>query len=832
MSFVESNLRWLTAVSALAVSASASSPGSNSEDLGARWGTAARERAFYRIVDVPIPEPLVIEAGAIARHPDGRMAIGTRHGDIFLVDGLDAIKPDPTYHLFATGLDEIFGLAFRDGALYVTQSCELTRITDTSGDGRADRFDTISDAWGYENYHEYAFGSDFDEEGNLHVALGLSQSYNSRALFRGWTLRVTPTGETVPMASGLRSPAGIGPNEHGQLVYIESQGPWNCSCSLKAITQGSFHGHPVSRNWYEYAPNMGPAPTPPNPGTRILTERERVPELVPYAVIFPYIRMGRSISGFTIDRTGGNFGPFEDQMFLGDFSLSLVMRATMEQVDGLWQGACYPFREGLSTGLLDIEFTPDGKLLTGGTNRGWPVRGIEPFALQRIEWTGKMPFEIKRITIHPTGFDVEFTQPVGGATGTDPASYALGTFTHIYRGAYGGPEVDQTTPTVQAVALSPDGLHAKLQVEGMQLGHVHEFDLGALRSRDGGELLHRHAYYTVNAIPQSVQGETDARPAQGAEEPLWLDRPGQEGPGQGKRVVLIAADQEYRSEQALPMLARILSEHHGFDTTVLFSVNEAGEVDPTKKIRWEDETVLHDIPGIEQLADADLVILFSRLITLPPKQLQPIYDYLDSGKPLIGIRTANHGFIGFDYKKNGKPVRFGDDVLGGSFRGHHGRWHADSTRGIPVEENASHPILRGVSDIWGPSDVYRTYPEGTGLPEGCTPLVLGQPLIGRSHDDEINTDLMALPVAWTHTWTGNTGKPARIFHTTMGSARDFQSAGLRRLTLNAAYWCLGIEDEIDPDASVDIIGEYEPLPSGFNYEKLGVVPRPVPYYRN
>ncbi len=316
-----------------------------------------------------------------------------------------------------------------------------------------------------------------------------------------------------------------------------------------------------------------------------------------------------------------------------------------------------------------------------------------------------------------------------------------------------------------------------------------------------------------------------------AESPLWLTYSGEKGPGKGKHIVLIAADQEYRSEQSMPMLAKVLTMHHGFDTTVLFSVNENNEVDPTRKIRWEDKTVTHNIPGLEHLEKADLVILFSRLVTLPPEQLQHFYKYLDSGKPIIGIRTANHGFIGFDYKKDGKNINFGEDVLGGSFREHHGRWQQDSTRGIIVEANKDHPVLQGVSDIWGPSDVYRTYKEGDSLPAACTPLVYGQPLMGRKQNDEINPKLVALPVAWVKTWTGSTGKTARVFHTTMGSAHDYQNAGLRRLTINAAYWCLMMERQIDPTSSVDIVGAYEPLNSGFNYQQLKVVPRKPVYYK-
>ncbi len=475
---------------------------SSAEEVGERWGTADRERDYYRIVEFPIPKGQVIEAGAFTTLPDGRVAVGTRRGDVFFISGADDDKPQPDFHLFASGLDEIFGLAWKDNALYVTQSCELTRVTDTNADGRADRFEVVSDAWGYGTYHEYAFGSKFDPQGNLYVALGLSNSYDSFQLLRGWALKITPEGKTIPIASGLRSPGGIGHNEHGALFYIESQGPWNSSCSLKAIKEGGFMGHPASFNWYDFAPNMGKAPQMPKSGSRIIIEKERLPQLQPYAVIFPYIRMGRSITGFTLNETKGKFGPFENQMFMGDYTQSLVMRATTEEVNGVWQGACYPFREGLSTGILNVQFTPQGHLLCGGTNRGWPVRGLKPFSLERLDWTGRMPFEIERITITPKGFRVAFTKQVDSKTGSNPASYVLSTFTHEYHAGYGGPEIDHTTPKVQSVVLAPDGLSATLVLDTMTKGHVHAFDLAALRSRDSEELLHRHAYYTVNEVPK------------------------------------------------------------------------------------------------------------------------------------------------------------------------------------------------------------------------------------------------------------------------------------------------------------------------------------------
>ena len=209
-----------------------------------------------------------------------------------------------------------------------------------------------------------------------------------------------------------------------------------------------------------------------------------------------------------------------------------------------------------------------------------------------------------------------------------------------------------------------------------------------------------------------------------------------------------------------------------------------------------------------------------------------IVKYIDSGKPILSLRTGNHGFHGaLPYKINGRQVRWGEDVLGGAFMGHHGRWHADSTRGIIVPEQKGHPILTGVSDIWGNSDVYRTYKEGAGLPEGCTALVWGQPLMGRKHDDPPNPKLEPLPVAWFKYWQTSEGKSARVFQSTMGSGHDLENAGLRRLVINAAYWAMGMESAITPDRSVDIVGTYQPLESGFNYKQLGVIPKPVSAYR-
>ncbi|MBL9173531.1 MAG: hypothetical protein JNL10_08360 [Verrucomicrobiales bacterium] len=473
------------------------------EDLGARWGTAEEEAKYYPIVSIPIPSGIPLRPGGLEILPDGRLAVGTRRGDIYFIRGAFDSPPRPEYHLFASGQDEIFSLSWRDGALTATTWSEVTRISDEDGDGVADRYDTLTSSWGYAEYHEFAFASKHDPAGNLWVALGLSSSYESHNLFRGWAVKVTPDGRMIPVCSGLRSPGGVGTNAQGAMFVIESQGPWNGCCSLKHLKEGAFLGHPASYNWYPYAPGLKAPELEPNSDSRMGVEKRRVRELVPPAVKFPYIRMGRSISGFRVDTTGGKFGPFAGQLFLGDYSLSLVLRATLEQVNGVWQGACYPFREGLATGIMNVEFSPKGQLIAGGftTSRQWPVRGTEPFALQRIDWNGVVPFEVREISIRKDGFVVSFTQPVDPAVAARTNTYQVTTFTHVYHAGYGSPEVDQTTAKIVRAVPAADGLSVRLHLDRVIEDHVHEFDLGGITSPEGKHLLHAKAYYTVNEIP-------------------------------------------------------------------------------------------------------------------------------------------------------------------------------------------------------------------------------------------------------------------------------------------------------------------------------------------
>lgn len=475
------------------------------EDLGAMWGTAQEEAKYYPIVNISIPPTVPMRPGGFEILPDGRLAVGTRRGDIYFIKGAFDSPPLPEYHLFASGQDEIFSLAWKDNAMTAISWGEVTRISDTDGDGVADRYDTLTNNWGYAEGHEFAFGSKHDPDGNIWVALGLSGSYESHNLFRGWAVKVTPDGKMIPVCSGLRSPAGVGPNAEGVMLVIESQGPWNGCCSLKHLKEGAFLGHPASYNWYPFAPNVKAPELKPNSDSRMGIEKKRIKELIPPVVRFPYIKMGRSISGFRLNKTGGKFGPFDNQIFLGDYTLSIIVRATTEQINGVWQGACYPFREGLATGIMNVEFSPKGQLIAGGftTNAQWPVRGPEPFALQRIDWNGITPFEIKEINIKKDGFLITFTKPVDTQLAARADAYTITTYTHIYQSSYGSPEVDQTTARVTQAVPSADGLSVMVRLEKIVEDHIHDFDLAKITSQDGQHLVHNKAYYTVNEIPKN-----------------------------------------------------------------------------------------------------------------------------------------------------------------------------------------------------------------------------------------------------------------------------------------------------------------------------------------
>ncbi len=469
------------------------------------WSRAAdpKEQEYYEIFTFPIPDGVVLEAGAMEMMPGDQLAVSSRRGEIYLVSKPFTKDPkEVKFTRFAHGLHEVLGLAYRDGWLYVTQRCELTRIKDSDGDGRADVFETVSDGWEINgDYHEYAFGSKFDPDGNLWVALCLTGSFTSENKYRGMALRIAPDGRTAVTTSGLRSPGGLGMNAEGDMFYTENQGPWNGACALKHLKPGAFVGHPASFRWYDEAKTLGPRPKEPQSNSRMMDEAKKIPELLPPAIYFPYPKMGQSASGIVCDTTSGKFGPFEKQMFVGDQSASTVMRVVLEKVQGRYQGVCFPFREGFDSGNLAMLLTPDGSLFVGGTNRGWGSRGSKPFALQRLNWTGKVPFEVHSMKVVLKGFELLFTEPVDKEKAADSRSYSMRTHTYIYQSSYGSPEVDETTPEIKSATVSDDGKTVRLELDKLEGGHIHELHLDGVRSASGLPLLHKQAYYTLNYLP-------------------------------------------------------------------------------------------------------------------------------------------------------------------------------------------------------------------------------------------------------------------------------------------------------------------------------------------
>jgi len=460
------------------------------------------ENDYYKLLSFTPPPGEVLEAGAIEVLPDGKVAVGTRRGEVWLIE--NAYDDDPEkvkFRRFAHGLHEVLGLAYKDGWLYVTQRPDVTRIKDSDGDGKADVFEVVTDGWEISgDYHEYAFGSRFDKNGELWITLCLTGSFTSDAKFRGWAGRVTKDSKFVPTTSGVRSPGGIGFNAEGDVFYTDNQGPWNGACGLKHLTVGGFVGHPESFKWYKAkeARYLGPAPVVPKNNSRMMTEAKRIPQLVPTAILFPYGKMGQSASGIDCDLSGGKFGPFEKQVFVGDQTHSTVMRVFLEKVKGHYQGACFPFRQGFGSGIVPVRFGRDGSLFAGGTNRGWGSRGPKPFSIERLVWTGKVPFEIHEMRLKPDGFELTFTKPVDAETAGNIGTYAMKTYTYIYRAEYGSPEVDQTTPKITKVEVGKDRKSVRLYVDGLQEGHIHDLTAAGIRSADGEPLLHSQAYYTLN----------------------------------------------------------------------------------------------------------------------------------------------------------------------------------------------------------------------------------------------------------------------------------------------------------------------------------------------
>lgn len=513
--------------------------------------TLPTEEDYYKIIKIPVPEGVVLEVGGVCTLPNGNIAVSTRRGDVWLVENPTAERPN--YRLFASGLHEILGLVWKDGALYCAQRGELTKLLDRNGDGKADRYETVY-AWPVSgHYHEYSFGPKLTADGSFmvtgNVSFGNSDWWAGKSIvpWRGWAMKISEDGKMEPFAAGMRSPCGIGTVD-GEFFYGDNQGDWMGSGFVMHVAKGDFAGHPASLQWADRPESPVKirqdqvfSKVPPRDDNRVKPEYVKDE---PYTTIYemghatfpdkqvkspavwlPHGILGVSTSEIITDDTQGAFGPFAGQLLVGDQGMSKIARVFLEKVNGEYQGAAFDFRSGFRSGVLRMCWGHDNTMYVGGTNRGWGSTGKEPFGLERLVWTGQVPFEMKAVRATPDGFEIEFTHPVIKASAENVDNYLVNSYTYKYHPVYGSPVIDFKENAVRGARASADGLRVRIVVDSLRKGFVHDIQpLGVLSQRDSLPLLHRSAYYTLNNIPVGARADfplVDVKPK--AKEPQFVD---------------------------------------------------------------------------------------------------------------------------------------------------------------------------------------------------------------------------------------------------------------------------------------------------------------------
>ncbi len=493
---------------------------------------SAREDDYFKIMRVPVPEGDLLEVGGLCTLPNGNLALTTRRGDVFIVENPTGSKP--YFRKFASGMHEVLGAVYKDGSLYCAQRGELTKLTDTDKDGRADQYETVF-AWPVSgNYHEYSFGPKIAPDGKFFVTLNLGfpdtwWHPKSFVPWRGWTLKIGEDGSVEPWAAGMRSPCGISMID-GELFYTDNQGDWVGSGSIMQVKKGAFMGHPASLVWtgmpgspltlkqdqifalVKPRNDVDEAGKPVKPenivNEKFVSEYEikkAIPELQLPAVWLPHGVLGISNSEI-IKIPEDTWGPFAGQLLVGDQGMSKISRVFMEKVGGEYQGAAIEFRSGFQSGIVRMAWGNDGSLFTGETARGWGSAGEAGQGLQRLVWNGKIPFEMRAVRAMPDGFEIEFTKPADRKYAEDLASYNVESYIYKYHSVYGSPPVNQKKLNIKGVKLSEDGLKARIVVEGLRPYYVHTITLDGLRDAENSfSLVHPTAYYTLNVIPEGAK---------------------------------------------------------------------------------------------------------------------------------------------------------------------------------------------------------------------------------------------------------------------------------------------------------------------------------------
>jgi cytochrome c551/c552 len=485
------------------------------------------ENEYYKIAKIAIPEGIVLEVGGLVTMPNGDLAASTRRGDVYIIENPSADKPH--FRKFATGLHEILGLAYKNDHLYCAQRGELTRLSDTNGDGKADNYETIA-SWPISgHYHEYSFGPKVGPDGAFYVTgnvgFGASDWWAGKSFVpnRGWTMRINEDGTVEKYAAGMRSPCGIG-MIGGDFFYGDNQGDWMGSGFISHVEKGDFMGHPASLEWASTAdspvkmrkeiifakvdPKDDPKKKPEYVKEEAMTTIYEMAKNNPNmgikspAVWLPHGLLGVSTSEIITDDTKGAFGPFGGQVFVGDQGMSKIARVFLEKVNGRYQGASFDFLSGFRSGVLRMSWAGDGAMYVGGTNRGWGSTGKEDFGLERLIFAGNMPFEMKTVKAMPDGFEIEFTKEVDKKLAENVNSYDVSSYTYKYHPVYGSPMVDIKENPVRGAKLANDNKTVRLVIDGLREGYVHEIKpVNVVSNDDKLNLLHGSAYYTLNTIP-------------------------------------------------------------------------------------------------------------------------------------------------------------------------------------------------------------------------------------------------------------------------------------------------------------------------------------------
>ncbi|MFT5464887.1 MAG: hypothetical protein ACI8QS_003794, partial [Planctomycetota bacterium] len=477
------------------------------------FGGADDEARYYTVDYLVPPAGEVLEVGGLDQLSDGRLVVSTRRGQVWLVTNPTAENPaDASFSLFAEGLWEGLGLNVVDDVIHVIQRGEVTRLLDTDGDDICDRMETITSDWGLSgNYHEFAYGLPQDADGNFYMSLNVSffspkwWHGKSPVPYRGWILKITPEGEVVPFASGLRSPAGLSIDGEGRLLATDNQGDWLAASPVIHVQEGGFYGHPASLAWTpEYlASDIEPSDTVP-PARASIDRR-------PAAVWLPY-KWSRSPGNTATDTTQGKFGPFAGQNILAELTNGMLLRLMLEEVEGQTQGAVAIMRQNVGSSVR-LHFAEDGTLFSGLTNRGWG--GKEPaYGIARLHWTGETPLEVEAIRLQPAGFDLDFTLPLASGSEVGLGNVKIGLHEYDYWWEYGSPERDRRKVEVVGVQLTEDRrtLRIRTATEGqltLEAGRVATLNLNGLVSEDGRPLLHSEIAYTINQIPGSPHSTSE-----------------------------------------------------------------------------------------------------------------------------------------------------------------------------------------------------------------------------------------------------------------------------------------------------------------------------------